>query len=236
MIGAIASHYAPVSTGYIAECLADNPFGLWVQDDPSGTQMTDYSGNARHGTYVNSPGLGAAPLLAAASSSVDYTPASSHYASIPDDAALDSLSAITVEAIFHQDATTGLQGICSREGITARQWQFRCQNGELEFVKISGGVVTAQSAANVITAGNTFHGAAVWNNTDIRMYVEGALSGTPPAAVGAMGNSALDVLVASIRSSGGGTPGSFFNGRLQCVAIYLTALSAARIAAHHAAR
>jgi hypothetical protein len=213
---------------YSSEVLADTPIGYWRLGDASGTTMTDSSGNARNGTYANTPTLGTTGLLTSDSdTAVTFASASSQSASVPDDNSMDGLTNFTVEAWIKPNTVSGTPIILSRDGSTSRQFQFRLNAGKLEFIDLAT-VVTASSAVT-LTTGTVYHVAAVRNGTDIRLYVNGSLTGTPPTSTGAMLSSSR-VLEVAVRVGA-----NFFNGVIDEIAVYGSALSATRIAAHYTA-
>jgi hypothetical protein len=214
---------------YSSEVLADTPIGYWRLGDASGTTMTDSSGNSRNGTYANSPTLGTTGLLTSDSdTAVTFASASSQSASVPDDNSLDNLTAITVEAWIKPSTVSGTPLIVNRDTSTVRSFQFRLNAGKLEFLKTTGTIVTAASASTLST-GTVYHVAAVYNGTDIRLYINGVLDGTPASATGGMGIITRPLEI-GVRA---GT--NFFNGVIDEVAVYGTGVSATRIAAHYAA-
>jgi hypothetical protein len=214
---------------YSSEILADSPLLYYRMGDASGTTMTDSSGGGRNGAYVNSPTLGTTGLVSDANTAVTMASASSQRATVTDDNSLDGLTAITVEAWIKPTTVPSSQAyIISRDGSTNRSFQFRLNNHKVEFIKVPNGTVTASSAAS-INAGDLRHVAAVYNGTDIRIYINGVLDGTPAATTGDLGTVARDLEIGA-RSSAG-----FYDGIIDEVAVYTTALSSTRIAAHYAA-
>lgn len=215
---------------YSSEVLADTPIMYYRLGEASGTVMTDSSGNGRDGTYANSPTLGATGLLTGdADTAVSFASASSQSGSVADDNSLDSLSAITVEAWIKPSTVSSTPLIVNRDSTSnGKSFQFRLNAGKLEFVKTAGTTVTAASSSTLST-GTVYHVAAVYNGTDIRLYINGSLNGTPPAATGTLGTIARPLEIAMRTSA------LYFNGVIDEVAVYGTALSATRIAAHYTA-
>lgn len=216
---------------YSSEVLADSPLMYFRMGESSGTTMTDSSGNGRNGTYVNSPTLGSTGLLTGDSdTAVTFTGAAGQEATVPDDNSLDGLSAFTVEVWLNGSATfSGTNYIVSRDdGSANRSFMFRAVSNKLQFVKIPNGTVTT-SGATTLVVGNIYHFAAVYNGTDIRLYVNGVLDNTPAAATGSLGtiNRILEI---GMRLAAGPMVGVFDE-----IAIYGTALSSTRIAAHYTA-
>lgn len=153
---------------------------------------------------------------------------STGYVQFGNPASLDSLAAFTVEAIIRPDVTSA-GVIVSRDNNTIRGWLMRVHtDGRLQGFK--GTVFSAST--NPLTVGQIVHVATVYNGTDVRVYVNGVLTGTPAAATGVIGNSASPHAL-GIRHGTGTTPDTQkYNGVITGVAIYGTALSAARILAH----
>lgn len=220
---------------YSSEVLADSPIAYYRLGESSGTTAVDSSGNGRDGTYVNTPTLGTTGLLVGDSDTA-ITLASASSESVTcwsDDGALDgSLTTFTAEAWINPTTVSGTPMIINRDGSTNRQFQFRLNAGKVEFIRINGagnsGTVTAASATTLST-GVTYHVAVVYNGTDIRIYIDGSLDGTPPAATGVLVPVTRDVEI------GARTGALFFNGIIDEVALYDTALSSTRIAAHYTA-
>jgi hypothetical protein len=221
--------------------LADSPLFYLPMGESSGTTATDASGNGRHGTYVNSPTLGAAALLASEPgvTSVDFELSSaSQYALVTDDNSLDGLTAMTLEAWIRPESLINFQQIAARDDVSGAgrsfQWRTNGGTGKIEFIRIPGTTVTATSSSALSTA-TTYHVAVVYNGTDIRLYINGALNGTPAACTGSIGTSTTDLRIAARRHNTTGNTTDFYDGLLGHFAAYNTALSAARIAAHYTA-
>jgi hypothetical protein len=212
---------------YSAEVLADSPVGYWRMADSSGTTMAATVGT--NGTYSNSPTLGSTGLLVGDSNTaVTFASASSQFSTIPDDGSVDNLSALTVEAWIKPSTVTGITYIVNRDGSSLRCWMFRINAGKLEFIKVAGGTVTVTSSSSLST-GTVYHVAAVYNGTDIRLYINGSLDGTPGSASGTLGNVLRDLEI-GVRSAAG-----YYNGVMDEVAVYASGLSSTRIAAHYTA-
>lgn len=64
-------------SAYAAEVLFDQPAAYWRLDERSGVQMSDSSGNGRHGQYDNSE-LGQEPLIAGDGSAVEFLHVGDH--------------------------------------------------------------------------------------------------------------------------------------------------------------
>lgn len=65
---------------WLSECIADGAWGIWLNDETSGTTLADSSGNSRPMTTTNSPTLNQSGPFTG-SSSIEYGPTNSPYAS-----------------------------------------------------------------------------------------------------------------------------------------------------------
>lgn len=221
-------------TGYAAEVMADSPLAYWRLGDPSGTTMTDSSGNSRHGTYIGSPTMQVAGALNSDPDTCVTFDGSNDRGNVTYGSWMNPTT-LTLEAWIKTSAT-GIASILDRDlaqgGIT-RGWQFRRNGGSLEFVKIAGGVVVVAQAAS-LNNGAWHHVAATLDGTSCRLYVDGTLVKTAACAMPSANNSWLTI--GCNHSTNSDTPAALFNGQIDEAALYGTALSADRIAAHVAAR
>lgn len=206
--------------------------GYWKLNETTGTTITDYSGNSRHGTlsgtpttdyvlagqngYLNllSPGAGAA---------------SAAVVDIPNAAAfsIPSSGAITVFAC-DRVATANTARVLVRKGITTgnREWQFNVPNSAVRgMVTVPSGTYVAQSSTGNVHATGVWHGVATVlpapGGADVPIvYVD---SGTPQTVTtdlqpGARANSAEGIRI-----------GASWVGAVGHVAVFPHALSAAHI-------
>ena len=138
----------------------------------------------------------------------------------------DLTTAFSVEAIVKTTATGTRDIILRDSGVSGRVFQLRQNGANLEFVKISGSIVTASQACS-LNDGNWHHVVATYDGSDIRLYNNGTLLGSPTAAPGSLtGNS--PIVIANGINAG-------WIGQIDEVAYYNTVLSGTRIAAHYAA-
>ena len=218
---------------YSSAVLSDSPLAYYRLGEASGTTMVDSSGNARDGTYVNSPALGATGLLTNdtdTAAGFGNVGANSPYAYVVDDDAYDGLSTFSVEAFIRPSSVSGTPMIASRDDSGSRSWQFRLNAGKLEFVKIANGTVTASSSAT-LSIGTIYHVAATYAGSTVRRYINGAQDGTVSTS-GDLGTVNCWLRIGSRRTT---TTTDYFSGTIDEVAVYGTTLPAGRIAAHYAA-
>lgn len=224
-------------TSYFSEIMADSPLTYVRMGDASGTVCTDSSGNGRNGAYQGSPTLGAPGLLTGdPDTAVTFASASSQDVNFTTATWLDALTTFTVSAIIVPTNVTTLQQIVARDGTSNRSFQFRILNtGKISFVKIPATTTTCTGATTLV-AGNKYHVAAVFDapGGSLKVYLNGVQDATI-AVSGSLATSAQALRIAARTDSTSGTPVEFFNGTIDEVALFGTALSAARIAAQNTA-
>jgi hypothetical protein len=229
--------------GYSTEVLADSPLAYYRLAETSGTTLVDASGNSRNGAYG-----GTAYTLNQSGATSDGDPAvkffGTHlstvgYASVPSAAWMDVTSAITLECWLYSlspgggVSSTGGGGIFGRwaNGSSINAGMLWVSNAEQlgAIIKIGGTNRSLTTGTYPPTAWT--HVAVTYNGTTMILYINGASASTL-SVTGAIttGTCNLDI--------GAYTSGSWplQNHYVDECAMYGTALSATRIAAHYAAR
>lgn len=223
--------FGAAAASYSAEVLADSPLVWPRQGDPSGSTMTDSSGNVRHGTYPSVPTLAVAGLVAGDADTAANFNGSTNYGSIADAAWMD-VANITVEAIIKPDVVNVIKSIIDRDQNGAsRIFQFRVSNtAKLQMVywTTTGGPFTVSGATSLV-AGTAYHVAAVYDGATLKLYLNGAQDASVAQAGSLQVGTAL-LAVGRNSSAVGGA--AWFDGVIDEPAMYGTALSAARIDAH----
>ncbi len=216
-----------------SEVTADSPLAWWRQDDTSGTTMTDSSGNGRNGTWTTSPAFSQTSLIATDSNfACDY---SSDNAEVADGAWMD-VSTITVEAWYKPDSAAADEVLISRYAGTSTNRAFFLQRRTTGVVRFAwydtGGTQRLCDGATALVAGTAYHIVATVDSSGVgTVYINGVQDGTLDPA----GSLTMRLTSTSAIRVGGYNGGSTLdtNGILDEVAIYGTALSAARILAHY---
>lgn len=230
---------------YTDVVLADSPLAYYRLGETSGTTLVDSSGNGRNGTYYSSPSLNQTGLLAGdANKAVDF-PNNSARAKVADASWMRVTTAFTAEAWFNADATNGSRVIVARTGwsnaesnAATRSWHLIIYNGYLHIaVTATDGTYVAHHATGyAINTGTTYHAALTFNGTSVKLYLNGSeiytsntLSGKTVSQVAgySLGIATEHLYDAAADSSGR------FDGRIDEVAYYNTALSGARVLAHY---
>lgn len=219
---------------YSSEVLADSPEDYFRLGESSGATATNAgTGGHGNGTYVGSPTLGAAGLLFGdADTCVDLS-GSGQY--IETAAASKMYTALTVEAIIRADTFSGNRDIVGRRfnGDALKEcWQFRVlDNGKLDFFIVAGGTYyTSYQSTSTLSPGTTYHVVVTWDGSNVRLYINGVLDATYAHTIAPN----IESTSLKIGWSAFGSPfQEYWDGKIDEVAVYPSALSAARIAAHY---
>ncbi len=216
------------SSAYAQSVMADSPAGYWRLGEASGSTASDLTG-ANSAAYKNSPGLGAASLLAGepGNTSVHFD-GTSDYAEAPSSTSLSPGNQVSVEAWVKPDALPTAGNFAS---IVSKPESYSLQfNGpRLEFTIVQGGARRRlQAPAGAVATGQTYHVVGTFDGTTQRLYLNGSEVANAPLT-GAIGTSSggLDI------ASWGGF--EFLQGTVDEAAVYGSVLSAGRVAAHYSA-
>jgi len=223
---------------YAAAVLADSPVGYWRLGESSGTTMTDSSGNGHDGTYVNTPTLGQTGAVPGNTSAL-FTAASTQRGVVTDRAALDITGALTLEAWVNCASYSSNRGVIAKYVTTSNQ------RGYVMTVNGSGNVLTVFSSngsATKVTTTAAVIGLNTWRHvavvyipsTSIEIYIDGVSSILDTTSIpAAIFSNTADLWIGLQAIS---AVGNSWDGLLDECAVYNTALTSARIAAHYAAR
>jgi hypothetical protein len=228
-----------LGAAYPDAVLADSPIAYWRLNEtnerpPDVATNSGSLGPAGHGLYYGAPLHQQPGALAGDADPAVTFDGILQKLDVPHHDALNPSGALTVELCVK---ATGGQGtlrspLSSRHIPTAQgfgclfsatlgnQWEFRTHNG-VTANKVVGGAVQL---------GTWTHLAGLYYGTATRLYVNGVPVGFPVT------NSYAPNPATPLRIGGGANEGSgafFWPGSIDEVAIYHTALSAARIAAHY---
>lgn len=249
----IAAHYTigavPPTVPYDELVLDANPIAYWRLGETGGATAADSSGNGLAGTYLNNPTLGAPALLNGVSNSSVRFDGTNDHVDLPSDAAINDggpYMSRTVEAWFDVASTTSAQMIFE-EGGQARGLSLYVKGGAVH----AGGWNTVDDGINSpwgpvfvstpVSAGATYHVVFVMDHAanTLRLYTNG-IQRHQRSGVGALYGHTRDGAIGAMRddSRTADSPhagnGMRFGGRIDEVALYDDALSAATVAHHHA--
>lgn len=208
---------------YVSEVLADSPLVFYRLSGGGGATASDASGNGRDGTYTGTPDRGMPSLVASDTSDLAVYFSGDDYVSRTSGSWMD-VTEITVEAVI-STTMTAIGNIWDRDN-AVRVFQFRVTAaGKLEFHRIGS---TGATSTRSVNDGVPHHVAATYDGANIKLYIDGALDTTlPTTGALATGTSTLRI---GVNNSSGLT--QYFVGTIDEAAMYGTALSAVRIAAH----
>jgi hypothetical protein len=233
---------------YEEECLADNPVGLWMMNETSGTTIVNQgsSGTAGNGSYgtTYSPVLAGDTLFGLTTpdfqNSQDFVEMTYPVGFTPD---AGLTGAATWEYLFRIDGALGAYHF----GILPAPYNvlmaFSQANGNFSAQILSSGgtaVMYVYAGAAVLVSGTEYHCVVTYDRASPRLEVW--LNGVSVASIttlnwaGSTGTAALTQPVGGYsRTSGSTGIGSTLGGSLGGYAMYAGVLSNARIAAHYAA-
>lgn len=217
---------------YDTEVLADTPLAYWRLQEASGATMADSSGNARAGIYSGFAAgsyANASLLFDASLKSLNFD-GTNDFANITDAAWMD-VAAITLEIAITADSLSGTRRIISRDdGGSNRMWSLSVVGSKLQFIfwTTTTGPHTVTGATTLVV-GQKYLVAATFDGTNGKVF----LDGVEDATLSVSGSLQVGTLAPHIGTQPGGT--NWFDGRMQEVAYYGTALSAARLLAHQRA-
>jgi hypothetical protein len=205
---------------YSAAVLADAPSGYWRMGETAGTTMTDASANGNDGTYTGSVKLGQPGAMAADKSTAVEFDGHTAGANVPGSPSL-KVTQITIELWIKKISESGY-------GIYVAKDYFELLNnsytGRLEFRLTASSDPTLVSTT-ILALNTWYYVVATYDGSVASLYVNGQLDGSHPAvATPAQADGPLSI--------GRRFDGFFNNAVLQEVAIYPSALSADRVAAH----
>lgn len=215
-------------SNYAAEVLADSPDLYWRFLETSGTNADDSSPNNHDGTYSGGVTLNQAGPV---SKAVKMAAASSQYVATSDTFA-STIVSLECWVKIADAPTTANMAVLDRPnapgGSTRDKSVYIAQTtGKAGFYIYDGNIKTVESAS-AIPFGAWVHLVGVTNGSTIKIYVNGAEAGSAAAGTSFGGTSVL--------CAGQTFAYEFFDDYLAEVAMYPSALSAGRIAAHYAAR
>lgn len=218
--------------GYSSVILADSPLGYWKLGESSGATAADSSGNARDGTYINSPTLAQTGLIAAESDTCVTFNGTTQYAEIAYGAWMNVASFSVSGLVNPTAADLTLVARRQTDDASRQAWQLRGQARSAVLantLNIREEPYAATSLAH--NYGAIAHAATTFDSSIITTYRNGVITfrGELGFAVGQPSNTAIRI--AATQSNIGGTASEFEDGKIQHVAFFGSALSKARVQA-----
>ena len=221
---------------YSSEVLADSPLAYWRLGEASGTTAVDSSGNGRDGTYGGSYALAQSGALTDPDTALGITGTTGRMNM--SGASWMNVSTWTVEAFVKKPAGANARLVVREPAATpvAANYPWSLQStstDKLTPVVYAGGTAKVYSSTAGIGGGAWHHVAVTWDGTTIRMYVDGAASGTGTPGGAISTSSTTDITVGNARATSSDLNYGVNGVGVDEVAFYGSALSAARILAHY---
>lgn len=211
------------------EVLADKPYAYYRLGEPAGSPtMVDSSGFDRSGTYAGGVALGAAPVPTNPSV-LDRAADLANGRGVVPSSSLPTPAAFTVECWFKPDTLGSEQYLASRWGATSgsRPWALGiATDSRLRFFAATGSELRAPEP---LVAGERYHAVATYGASAATLYINGVAVASTTSFI-APATTARDLVVGAIYTS---NYGFGFDGVLDEVAVYPSALSQSRVAAHY---
>jgi hypothetical protein len=212
-----------------ATILALSPTALWPLDETTGTSAFDYGGGNHHGTYTGTVNNNQASLMATnEGASTDFNYNSGGHITVPSNAALEPATSYSIIVWINADALPSNHRIIQ----IGADGYFRIE------VNSSNAVVwhsDRQRALSLIATGTTYMLAVTWDNTTIRMYLDGVEDSTFNDTGAVTSNSGTVYLFRKL-SGGSAASGGGWDGKAQMLGLWVgTVLTAPQIASIYAA-
>lgn len=211
---------------------SDAPAGYWRLGEGSGTTAADSSPNANHGTYSGNPTLGSAGAIMEDTDDA-VTLGATQYVSVADANSLDLGNTFTLEAWVYADLTAPATAYILSKGTNAPELYLHYPAGVsgARLVLAVRGVGVVAASGYTIPLKTWTHVVATKSGATSKVYIDG----TDQSAIVTDRTAASTATALTIGNSSARVSADQFVGRLDEVAVYPTALSATRVAAHYAA-
>lgn len=204
-----------VDSSYRALVMSDAPAAYWRLGETSGTTAVDERGTS-NGTYSGGHTLGATgALVNDANTAVDFN-GSTGQVSVPSVPALALTSQVTIEAWVNPDTLAGTRFVVNK----GTWYYLYILNGTTVFGIHSGGSYLYLTSP-AVTAGAWQHLVGTYDGANLVLYRNGVIVAQAPST-GAITSTTAPVVVSQA-----------FDGRLDEVAVYGTALTQAQALAHY---
>ncbi len=217
---------------YSAAVREDNPVAYWALDESSGFIANDSIGT-NHGAYAGAT-LNQSPLITTRKS-VSFTGSSTSGITVPDAAALDLSTNFTLE-LWAKTGTAANMTLLDKGqagSIWASYWLRILSGGTVECAVRSGNADTPKVTATTTATVNDnakHHIAVVFTaSSTLKIYIDKVERASVAHAIASAWNTATSLYIANRYNA---VPEAY-TGVLDEIALYATALSATRIAAHY---
>lgn len=234
MIPLFARVAASNRAAYAATILSDIPLAYWRLGDASGTTAADDSGNSYNGTYIDTPTLGATGLITGdPNTGVSFSGIGTQRIDVGAVAALINLSRnFSIEWWMKPTNVTAYQAIYS-SGLSG------ANGGVLIRINTTGGFDILQdnhaqlfSIAASLAVNTRYHCVFTMDSSGNYVFYLNNVSIGSGNTSAVFAGSYITIAADSNRNYSG-TVNDYFHGELDEVAVYGSALSSVRVAAHY---
>jgi len=219
---------------YASTVMADSPSAYWRMGETSGSVAVDATANANNGSYKGGFTLNQPGAIAGDPNGAIAFNGSNGFAVIPASSSLNLTGALTLEAWVKFASTNGIQAIVNKgDGVSAAGSAYELAwipGTGLGFQTFIGGT-RVDADQNITPATNQWYDLIGTRTSAgiVSFYVNGQLVATANDGGAALNNPAVNLGLGAAGNGSGQLP---FNGSLDEVAVYPTALSASQVAAH----
>jgi hypothetical protein len=229
--GNAGNTFGSAAVFYSAVVMSDAPLGYWRLDESTGTTAVDRSGNGWNGSYTGGPTLRRPGALAADPSTALGLDGADDGMTAPDRNDFLGLSPFSIEA-WVNPSTLGPSGDYNtvlRKYGGSGYWVWLNPDYGVGFERMSTGAIDQLRTGALPLTGSWHHIVATFDGATMRIYVDGT------ERVSRASNQSITDTAATLQF---GYYPSWVNGSLAGsideLAVYGTALSAARVSAHYA--
>lgn len=224
-----ASDHSDITVDYDATVLADSPVAYWPLQESTGTAADDLGPHSLTGTYTGAFALAQPPIASGLGASTQFgVGGSGAWVDVPHNSLLDfSSGSYSLELWLELASNGSLQAlVCT--SITTGSYALIIQSSNKLGIFPASGITSIGTTA--LATATPYHIVYTYDSVAnlSSVYVNGVLDGTAIGGSPGPGGSS-DFNIGSV-AGGGPTLGNISN-----VAVYDSALSPTRIAAHYAA-
>lgn len=217
--------------------MGDKIVGMWDFNECGGTLLTDRSPYANIATFVND----ASPTYstdspASGGCSLNLSSASSQYVTLGNASAVNITGSFSVSA-WVKFTTLAAQSIVSKWGAASASnyaWLLFANfwsSGEVDFL-VSGngsGYSGASAPTGTVTTGKWYHLVGTYDRSTIRLYINGKLVATNSVSIPSSVNISGTNVAIGTDFDNGGSAFRFFNGNIDNVRLYASAITAQEV-------
>lgn len=204
--------------------LADGARSYWQLDETSGANANDSnSTNNNDGTYVGTS-LASAAGAVDADSAPNFPGGTGAYVTVPDANSLDLLDTMTFECWVKRAATGAVMGLMHKTGANGPDFRFHSDDR----------IRMTRNGTNIVASTTTITDTTSWHHlvmtkatTAVKLYIDGV------DVTGTVGNLALSNTANAFLIGAVTTTTLSFNGLIQKVAVYPTALTPTQVLDHY---